>query len=121
MIHGWCLAPDKEKMSKSKGNVLLLEKLLEEYGADVIRYWAANARLGADTCYCDNVIKNGKRLVTKLWHAGKFILNHFDKVEELRQPLYFKKITHTLDKWLLQLLVELTQKVRLHFLAYRYA
>ncbi len=121
MINGWCLAPDKQKMSKSKGNVLLPEKLLQTYGADVIRYWAANARLGADTCYCDNVMKNGKRLVTKLWNAGKFILSHLDKVEGLNQPLPLHAITHTLDKWLLQSLADLTEKVHLHFLAYGYA
>lgn len=123
MINGWCLAPDKQKMSKSKGNVLLPDKLLETYGADVIRYWAASARLGADTCYCDNVMKNGKRLVTKLWNAGKFILSHFDKVEGLSQPLslHALQITHTLDKWLLQSLAALTQKVHLHLLAYGYA
>ncbi|TSJ81020.1 valine--tRNA ligase [Cardinium endosymbiont of Dermatophagoides farinae] len=121
MINGWCLAPDRQKMSKSKGNVLLPEKLLAEYGADVIRYWAANARLGADTCYSDHVMKNGKRLVTKLWNAGKFILSHFDKVEGLNQPLEWHQITHTLDKWLFQSLAALTEKVHAHFLAYGYA
>ncbi|MGI2257630.1 valine--tRNA ligase [Candidatus Cardinium hertigii] len=122
MINGWCLAPDKQKMSKSKGNVLLPEKLLETYGADVIRYWAANARLGVDTCYSEHVTKNGKRLVTKLWNAGKFLLSHFDKVGALHQPLPFNllKITHTLDKWLLQSLAALTEKVYLHWLSYGY-
>ncbi|CAH2559662.1 Valine--tRNA ligase [Cardinium endosymbiont of Oedothorax gibbosus] len=121
MIHGWCLAPDKQKMSKSKGNVLLPEKLLQAYGADVIRYWAAHARLGSDTCYSDNVMKNGKRLVTKLWNAGRFILGHLDKIEGFNHPLELQKITHTLDKWLLQSLAELTEKVYLQLLAYRYA
>ncbi|AXI23921.1 valine--tRNA ligase [Cardinium endosymbiont of Sogatella furcifera] len=121
MIHGWCLASDKQKMSKSKGNVLLPEKLLTTYGADVIRYWAANARLGADTCYCENVMKNGKRLVTKLWNAGKFILGHFDKIEGLGQPLQWQKVTHTLDRWLLESLAALTDKVHAHLLAYGYA
>ncbi|MDN5247414.1 MAG: valine--tRNA ligase [Candidatus Cardinium sp.] len=121
MIHGWCLASDKQKMSKSKGNVLLPENLLATYGADVIRYWAANARLGADTCYCENVMKNGKRLVTKLWNAGKFILGYFNKIEGLGQPLHWQKVTHTLDQWLLASLAALTDKVHAHLLAYGYA
>ncbi|WP_243018029.1 MULTISPECIES: valine--tRNA ligase [Candidatus Cardinium] len=123
MIHGWCLAPDKQKMSKSKGNVLVPEKLVQAYGADVIRYWAANARLGADTCYCDNVMKNGKRLVTKLWNAGKFILSHFATIAGISQPLslHALKLTHTLDRWLLQSLAELTEKVELHLRSYGYA
>ncbi len=122
MINGWCLASDKQKMSKSKGNVLVPEKILQEYGADVIRYWAASARLGADTCYCDHVMKNGKRLVTKLWNAGKFILSHLNKIEILHQPIevHALKISHTLDKWLLQALAVLTQKIHQHLLAYDY-
>lgn len=48
MVSGWCLAEDRSKMSKSKGSVLVPEKLLEQYGSDVIRYWSANSKLGAD-------------------------------------------------------------------------
>ena len=82
MVSGWCLAEDQSKMSKSKGNVLVPEKLLEQYGSDVIRYWSANSKLGADTAYSEDVMKNGKRLVNKLWNAAKFVSIHFDKLTE---------------------------------------
>ena len=124
MIHGWCLAPDKSKMSKSKGNTIVPETLLAQYGADVMRYWSATARLGADTCYCENVMNNGKRLVTKLWNAGKFILPHLNKLAnqlltdslEVSQP----NITATLDQWLLHRLNELLVQAAGHWQAYHY-
>ncbi len=75
MISGWCLAEDKSKMSKSKGNVIEPHTLIEQYGADVIRYWASNSRLGHDTVYSENIMKMGKRLITKIWNAAKFIEN----------------------------------------------
>ncbi len=75
MISGWCLAEDKSKMSKSKGNIIEPLTLLDKYGADVIRYWTSNSHLGSDTVYSENVIKMGKRLITKIWNAGKFISN----------------------------------------------
>lgn len=124
MIHGWCLAPDKDKMSKSKGNIIVPETLLAQYGADVMRYWSANSHLGTDTCYCENVMKNGKRLVTKLWNAGKFILQHFNAIKEEAltgsSQLSQKQITHTLDKWLLQSLATLIEQAQAHLLTYTY-
>jgi valyl-tRNA synthetase len=75
VISGWILDPDRKKMSKSKGNVVTPMHLLDEYTADGVRYWAAGARLGTDTAFDDKVFKVGKRLVTKLFNAGKFVLS----------------------------------------------
>lgn len=72
MISGWCLAADKTKMSKSKGNIITPTALINEKSSDVVRYWAANSHLGADTAYSEEVFKVGQKLITKLFNAAKF-------------------------------------------------
>jgi valyl-tRNA synthetase len=80
VLSGWILDPDRKKMSKSKGNVVTPEDIIDDFSADGVRYWAARARLGTDTAYDPGVFKVGKRLVTKVFNASRFVLMQLDRV-----------------------------------------
>jgi valyl-tRNA synthetase len=98
VISGHVLSDAQEKISKSKGNVSLTpEKLLEQYSADIIRYWTASGRLGQDVSFSDNQLKIGQRLVTKLWNAFLFGQSHIEDKDFSHVPLTLGSI----NEWLL--------------------
>jgi valyl-tRNA synthetase len=108
-ISGFVLDPERKKMSKSKGNVITPIPLVEQYGADGIRYWAGSARLGVDTAADENVFKVGKRLATKLFNAGKFVLSQTGEVRPL---------SHELDRAFAAELRALVERATAHFEAF---
>ena len=87
-LSGWILDPDRKKMSKSVGNVQVPNDLLERYGADAVRYWAACGRPGTDTAFDQQQFKIGRRLAVKLLNASKFVLRFDDPGDgEVTEPL----------------------------------
>ncbi len=112
-ISGWVLDPDRKKMSKSKGNVVTPMHLLEEHGADAVRYWAASGRPGTDTAFDPQQMKVGRRLAVKLLNASKFVL------AELPPPA--ETLGHPLDRALIARLSGVVAEAGQSFEEYDYA
>ncbi len=98
MICGYVLAKKGEKISKSKNNSgLSPAQLIETHSADVIRYWAANSRLGTDTFFASDELAIAGRFITKLWNATKFAASH------LQDFVPCTKLTLLpVDKWIIE-------------------
>lgn len=122
-LSGWCLAEDRTKMSKSKGNVVRPETLIEDNSADVIRYWTATSRLGLDTAFDPNIFKIGRKLQNKLWNAARFVNIQLQGAVPSFGTLAAAKaeVTEPLDLWISTRLAETIKTATEHYNNYDYA
>ena len=116
VISGWALDPKGKKMSKSKGNIIEPQEMIQKYSADCLRFWAASSKLGEDLPFQEKELVAAQRLTTKLWNASKFSFSHLENYK-LQKP---KKL-EILDLWLLIKLNQLVKSSTDAFDKYEYS
>jgi len=105
-----------EKMSKSKGTGVQPSELLEEYGADAIRYWAAGSKLGNDLDYQEKDLVSGKKFLNKIYNASKFVFMNLEDFHGERP-----KVLEEIDEVFLSKVNELISEATKSFEEYEYS
>ncbi len=79
IVNGWVMADKGVKISKHLSNSKMgPTEMINEYSADVIRYWCAIGAYGRDVYLTDDGLKDGYKLLNKLWNASKFVLSFME-------------------------------------------
>ncbi|HET6773432.1 MAG TPA: valine--tRNA ligase [Acidimicrobiales bacterium] len=113
-ISGFIVDPDRKKLSKSAANAPDdPDALIARYGADGVRYWAANGRPGMDVVFDEGQLKIGRKLAIKLLNASKFALG--------LESTTVGHVTEPLDRSMLAGLADLVAEATDAFDRYDYA
>lgn len=118
LIHGLIRDKIGRKMSKSLGNGVDPMDVIEEYGADSLRFFlTTNSAPGMDLRYDEEKVKSTWNFVNKLWNASRYVLMNMEDFKEENYTLEDLSLT---DKWILEKLNKLIKSVRESMEKYEY-
>jgi len=136
-IHSLVRDAEKQKMSKTKGNVIDPLEVTEEYGTDAVRFaLAISAAPGTDIAFSVEKIQSYRAFANKIWNAGRFILMNLEKLpqawrdqlaEALRpvpelgfSPVNSLESLAIADRWIFSRLQAVTRKIEEALADYRF-
>ncbi len=117
-IHGYVMAEDGSKMSKSIGNVVDPIPVIEKYGSDALRLGLINGRSAAvNRGYDQRKVEDGRNFCNKLWNIARYIETMIGE-EKVREGVHPESVA---DHWILSNLQRFTQKVQSDLNEYKFS
>jgi len=108
-LHGLVLDPEGVKMSKTKGNVLNPLDLIDEYGADAVRFaLTTGTSAGNNLRMNEQKLESSRNFANKLWNASRFVISNLDSGKETPNFCEPQNLNHRHDQWILSRLNQVT-------------
>jgi isoleucyl-tRNA synthetase len=116
VTHGFVVAQDGRKMSKSLGNVIAPQEVCDKYGADIMRIWVASSDFTDDPSFGPDIIGANVEIYRKLRNTFRYLLGALDGFGETERVT--REEMPGLEKWVLHRLSELDGLVRESYAKY---
>lgn len=97
ITHGFTVDEKGEKMSKSKGNVVAPDKVVKEYGSEILRLWVALSDYQSDLKISDGILKQTAEQYRKIRNTFRFLLANIDDLDQIASSESYGE----LDRWIL--------------------
>lgn len=119
LTHGWVVDGEGRKMSKSLGNGIDPQEIVEQYGADVLRLWVASSDYHADIRISKDILKQLSEAYRKIRNTARYILGNLNDFNPDTDMVDVEDL-YPIDKWAIAKLNELNDKVRAGYDAYEF-
>ncbi|HAA99928.1 MAG TPA: isoleucine--tRNA ligase [Ruminococcaceae bacterium] len=117
--HGWVVDGEGRKMSKSLGNGIAPEDIINEYGADILRLWVASSDYHADIKISKDILKQLSEQYRKIRNTARFILGTISDFDPNTDAVSYDQLEE-MDKWALMRLDDITKEVNEAYEAFDY-
>ncbi|MBA2709815.1 MAG: isoleucine--tRNA ligase [Tatlockia sp.] len=119
LTHGYTVDSEGKKLSKSKGNYVSLDKLINQHGADIIRLWVSSTDYRHEVSISDEIIKRNADAYRRIRNTARFLLaNLFDFSPE-QNALDGNQLVE-LDRWAIKRCQDLQQEIEEDYKNYHF-
>jgi len=119
LTHGFALDGEGKKMSKSMGNVVEPQKVIEQYGADVLRLWVASVDYVSDVKVSYDILKQLADVYRKIRNTIRFLMSNLYDFDPEKHQLDYADLSD-LDRYTLHKLSHVTEQVKESFDRYAF-
>jgi isoleucyl-tRNA synthetase len=119
ITHGWTLDQQGRAMSKSLGNIIKPQTIIDQKGAEILRLWVAMVNYREDTKLGDEIISRVTESYRKIRNTWKFMLGVLDEFDPESSPLMDENLREV-DRYILHRLQQLKQKILQSYKDYEY-
>ncbi len=111
LTHGWVVDGEGRKMSKSLGNGIEPQEIIDQYGADILRLWVASSDYHADIRISKDILKQLSESYRKIRNTARYILGNLSDFDPSKDMVPVDEL-YPIDKWAIVKLNELIAKTK---------
>lgn len=119
LTHGFVVDGDGRKMSKSVGNVMFPQEVINKYGADILRLWVASADYQADVRISNDILKQLSEVYRKIRNTFRYILGSVSDFNPSTDKVNYQELLE-IDRWALMRLEQVREKVTAAYEGYEF-
>lgn len=117
LTHGFVVDGKGKKMSKSKGNVVAPQKVMDTYGADILRLWVASTDYSGELTISDEILKRVSDSYRKIRNTLRFLLANVDDFDPSTQTVAYDDLLE-IDRYALGVLADMSKTCKAAYESY---
>ncbi len=119
LTHGFTVDAQGRKMSKSVGNVVAPQEVMDKLGADILRLWVASTDYSGEMAVSDEILKRTADVYRRIRNTARFLLSNLNGFDPARDQVAFGDML-ALDQWVVDRAAQLQGRIETAYDEYRF-